>query len=218
MVAHLFVRQRRQRPLARVAAHLAIEAVDRLGVLVLQARVALVEQQERLHEFGRLLHHPGQLRGGHGRGAQRPILERAIELAQHALVGLVGELRHVAAEGLGQAQQHRGRHRSLVALDLAHVAERQREAFGQRGLAQAVLLAQAPDARSDEQFPGGLPLSGHASQPFLFHKSLVKIFANIPFHINELSQFVKRVDRFSVNHPALSTPGCRLPEDWRLHR
>ncbi len=161
MVAHLFVRQRGDRAGPALAADLAVEAVHRLRVLLLQALVALVQQQEGLHQLGRLFDHARELRRRHGHAAQRAVLQRAIELAQQALVGVVGELRHVAAEGLGQAQQHRGRHRTLVALDLAHVAERQLQALGQGRLAQRVLFAQAAHARAHEQLPG---VSGHASQ------------------------------------------------------
>jgi hypothetical protein len=155
-VPHLLVRQRRG-PGARLAGAgvpplFAVEAVDELRMLVLQALVALVQRHIGLGQLGRLLDEPGKLRGLWRLVAQRTVVQRSVQLGQQALVLLLGELRHIAAEYLGQLQQHGGRHGALVGLDLRDVAQRQLQPSGELGLVPAQLLAQSTNARPDEEF------------------------------------------------------------------
>src|SRR5690606_34750231 len=70
-------------------------------------------------------------------------------------IALVGELRDVAAEDVRQPEQHRRRHRTLVVLDLADVAEREPQAAGECTLCPAAALPQAPHAGPHEKLPDG---------------------------------------------------------------
>ena len=153
------MRQRR-RPRGRLAGTeilslLAVEAVDELGVLILQALMALVQRHISLGQFGRLLNEAGKLSGMRRVVAERAVVQRGIQLGEQPLVLLLRELRDVAAEDLGQLEQHAGRDGSLVGLDLGDVAQRQLQPGRELALVPAQLFAQPAQARADEELSAG---------------------------------------------------------------
>ena len=114
--------------------------------------------------------------GGHGHGqladlrhrdllADRRVGQHVTELG-HQPVGVLGrELLQVGVEHAGQLEQHGGGHRALAGLQLVHVAGRDAQRAGQRGLGQAAFLAEAaqPDAdpgfRDRHHTPGFRPVT-----------------------------------------------------------
>ena len=66
------------------------------------------------------------------------------------------EVAQIEIIGLRQAEQDLRRHRALIALDQVDVARRDAEAFGDLGLRQPQLLADAPEARTDKQLLSGI--------------------------------------------------------------
>ena len=159
-----------------LAAQLAVEAVHRLRVLLLQAAMALVQREEGFHQLRRLFDRARQRRRRERLAAQAAVVQRAVQLGQLALVLFLRELADVSAEHLGELQQHAGGDRALVVLDLAHVAQRQRQPLRQHALAPALLLAQPAQARPDEQ----LAVSGHFTR-FAGFRCVLRIVLHVFF-------------------------------------
>ncbi|HTA66605.1 MAG TPA: hypothetical protein VK753_14005, partial [Xanthomonadaceae bacterium] len=86
-----------------------------------------------------------------------------IQLGEEAILIGGGEVAKIEIIGFRQAEQDLRRHRALIALDQVDVGGRNPEAFGDLGLRQSQLLADAPEARPHEQFLSGIP--GHGRHP-----------------------------------------------------
>ncbi len=96
--------------------------------------------------------------------------EDLVELGEKPVLVGGGEIAQIEVVGLRQPQQDLRRHRALVALDQVDVARRDAEPLGDLGLRQPELLADAPEAGSDEQlFPG---IGGHRAS-LLCHSGFV---------------------------------------------
>ena len=91
--------------------------------------------------------------------AEQRIGEDLVELGEEAVLVGGGKVAQIEVVGFGQPQQELRRHWTLVALDQVDVARRNLQALGHLGLRQAELLANAPEARTDEEFLSGV--SGH---------------------------------------------------------
>ncbi len=82
-----------------------------------------------------------------------------VQLGEEPVLVGGGEIPQIEVIGFRQPQQDLRRHRALVALDQVDVGGRDAEPFGDLGLRQPQLLADAPEAGPDKQlFPG---IAGH---------------------------------------------------------
>ncbi len=118
-VARCLMRQGRQMRVVLVA----IKARDQLPVFLVQAQMLLVERDHDAGHGGHLLHHALDVGRRHVGLADRAIAKQGAQLRQQALVLLLREVRQVEVEHLAQLEQHRGRDRALVVLELADIAE-----------------------------------------------------------------------------------------------
>lgn len=104
--------------------------------------------------------------------AEQRIGEDLVELGEEAVLVGGGEVAQIEVIGLGEPQQDLRRHRALVALDQIDVAGRNAEPFGDLGLRQPQLLADASKARPDEQLFSRL--GSHGSLVDLFVTKITK--------------------------------------------
>jgi len=110
-----------------------------------------VQFKEPVGEDGRGGRHMLQL--GEGQGAWRVVQARGglAKVGDQALVVVGVQGRGVHLEGLDHRQQHPGRNRALIGLDLRQVADRQAQEAAGRVKGPAALLAQPLDLRADEE-------------------------------------------------------------------
>ena len=104
--------------------------------------------------------------------AEQRIGEDLVQFGEEAVLIGGGEVAQIEIVGLGEPQQDLRRHRPLVALDQVDVAGRNAEPFGDLGLRQPQLLADAPKARPHEQFFPGV--GSHVSLTDLFVTKITK--------------------------------------------
>jgi hypothetical protein len=148
-IARRLMRKRRLGRLLRIA----VETVHQLLQLLLQMQLLLVQRYQRLGQCRHGVHHAVDIRGGHaGIPHQSLVPEDGVQLAQQAPVAVLGKIAQVHLEHLRQLEQHRRRHRPLVVLERADIAERQPEPLGKGGLGELVFFAQAPQRRAHQEF------------------------------------------------------------------
>ncbi len=153
-VAHLLVGQQRAGRAALVQRHGLLGGLQPL----VQPAIGVVQGQIGLGEIGRIGHRRLQLR----QAGDLAILERIgrglAQVGDHPLV--VGGVQRggVDLEHPHHVDQHPGRHRSLIGLDLRQVAGRDAQAGGAHLQLPSLGLAQKTDLGADEQ------LVAHVSQ------------------------------------------------------
>lgn len=145
-VAHFLVGRRLDRRAG--AAQAVVEAGKLLGI----APVGLMRGDQRVGEGRRVVRDQLQVLKAWPERLEQRIGQRFRERRQQPLALARGEVGDVDAEGFRQRQQHGGRDRALVVLDLVEIAGRDADAFGEGGLRQPVGVAQLADLAADEQF------------------------------------------------------------------
>ncbi len=84
--------------------------------------------------------------------AKQRIGKNLVQFGEEAVLVGGGEIAQVEIVGLREAQQDLRGDRTLVALDQVDVTRRDAESLRDLGLRQSELLADAPEARADEEF------------------------------------------------------------------
>ena len=158
-LARRLVREWSRRNLLRIA----IKALHQLLQLVLQVQLVLIQAHQHLRQARHRMHHAIQIGRCHVQVAGQPLVaEDAVQFAQQTPAAVFREIAQIHLEHLRQLQQHRGRHRPLVVLQLTDIAERQPQPFGKRRLRHLVLFTQPAQGRPHQQ------LAAHAGTP-VFH-------------------------------------------------
>ncbi len=123
-----------------------------LGVGRIQPLQRMSHARAQLGEIAQLL-----LR--HVEAAEQRVGKHLVQLGEEAVLVGGGEIAEIKVIGLGQPEQKLRGDRALVALYQVDITGRNAETLGDLGLREIELLADAPEARTDEQF-FGLVFSG----------------------------------------------------------
>jgi hypothetical protein len=119
--------------------------------------VAAVQRHERPADGGQRGRQLVEV-GGRDAAVEAVGRQHVVEVGDQADLVVLGQERHVEAEGLVQPDQQGHRERPLVVLQLVEVAGRDGEALGECGLGQPVLVAQRPQAGADERLAHVTPV------------------------------------------------------------